>query len=147
MRIYIAAPLFSDAEKRFNAELDKFLTDLGFQTFLPQRDGFEKAQMDKTHSSELVNRRIFSKDSEEIKKCDILLIVLDGRAPDEGACVELGLAFALKKKCVGIKTDTRSLMDGQDNPMILGCLDWNVARTFDDLRDLLKTVVSSTETT
>ena len=29
-----------------------------------------------------------------IKNCDILIFFLDGRVPDEGACVELGMAYA-----------------------------------------------------
>jgi nucleoside 2-deoxyribosyltransferase len=137
MRIYIAAPLFSEAEKQFNLQVDKFLRDQGFDTFLPQRDGYDKAQLYKVHPFEFVNKQIFLKDTNEIKNCDILLIILDGRSPDEGACVELGIAYTLGKKCVGLKTDSRSFMYNQDNPMILGCLDWKVASSFVELKRLL----------
>ena len=48
---------------------------------------------------------------------------LDGRVPDEGACVELGIAFGSGKRCYGFKTDTRSIELGLDiNPMISGCM-------------------------
>ena len=55
-------------------------------------------------------------------KADIVVMVLDGRVPDEGACVELGMAYAAGKRCYGLKTDTRSLESNLDlNPLIAGC--------------------------
>ena len=144
----MAGPLFSSSEKRFNEEIDCQLRNMGFDTFLPQRDGYEKAQyIEKIESEDSVTKKkalvklnasIFSKDIQEIKSCDILLIVLDGRVPDEGACVELGFAFALGKKCIGIKTENRTLMSGQDNPMITGCLDSKIANSIEDLINILK---------
>lgn len=49
-------------------------------------------------------------------------MVLDGRVPDEGACVELGIAYANNKRCYGLKSDSRSVeLDMDLNPMITGC--------------------------
>jgi nucleoside 2-deoxyribosyltransferase len=42
MRIYFAAPLFSQAERQFNEHLTQHLEARGFTVFLPQRDGAEK---------------------------------------------------------------------------------------------------------
>ena len=65
---------------------------------------------------------IFQKDLEEVMKADILFMILDGRVPDEGACVELGIAYANDKRCYGLKTDSRSVEKDLDlNPMISGC--------------------------
>ena len=50
--------------------------------------------------------------------CDVLLFVFDGRVPDEGACFELGFAYAKRKRCVALKTDPRSLIGGVDNLML-----------------------------
>ena len=48
---------------------------------------------------------------------------MDGRVPDEGACVELGIAYENGKRCYGFKTDTRSVEKTLDlNPMISGCM-------------------------
>ena len=45
-----------------------------------------------------------------------------GRVPDEGACVELGIAYASGKRCYGFKSDARSIeLDMDLNPMISGC--------------------------
>ncbi len=65
---------------------------------------------------------IFDTDYNAVRSADIILIILDGRVIDEGACVELGLGYALGKKCYGLKTDPRTMMNGQINPMISGCL-------------------------
>ncbi len=66
---------------------------------------------------------IFALDAGEVKKADIIFMNLDGRVPDEGACVELGIAYGSGKRCYGFKTDTRSVELGMDlNPMISGCM-------------------------
>ena len=42
MLIYLAGPLFSAAERRFNLGLTQRLEAVGFEVFLPQRDGAER---------------------------------------------------------------------------------------------------------
>ena len=61
---------------------------------------------------------IFGHDWAAIDRCSILLLVMDGRVIDEGACFELGYAYSRGKVCVGLKTDVRSLLTFGDNPMI-----------------------------
>ena len=120
--VYFAGPLFNQAEKDFNLQLTQVLEDAGYQVFLPQRDGIEAAQLEGKSEEELI-RMIFDLDAGEVKKADILFMNLDGRVPDEGACVELGIAFASGKRCYGFKTDTRACELGLDlNPMISGCM-------------------------
>ena len=56
---------------------------------------------------------------------DVLIFDLNGRVPDEGGCVELGMAYAWGIKAIGFKTDTRALdYTGDDNLMIEGCMDF-----------------------
>jgi nucleoside 2-deoxyribosyltransferase len=66
----------------------------------------------------LAAKRIFLDDINALKQSDIFLIVMDGRSVDEGAAFELGFAFALGKKCIGLKTDIRCLLPTGNNPMI-----------------------------
>lgn len=47
-------------------------------------------------------------DVEMIRGCDVVEAVLDGRVPDEGVCVELGLSSALGKGVIGLMTDSRT---------------------------------------
>ena len=120
-RVYLAGPLFNQPEKDWNQKLAEVLEEHGYEVFLPQRDGFEAAQLEGKTEEEMT-QMIFEKDESEILKADVLLMNLDGRVPDEGACVELGIAYASGKRCYGVKTDTRSLETGLDiNPMITGC--------------------------
>ena len=120
--VYFAGPLFNQAEKDFNLKLTKVLEENGYEVFLPQRDGIEAALLEGKSEEELVEM-IFSLDAGEVKKADIIFMNLDGRVPDEGACVELGIAYGCGKICYGFKTDTRSVELGMDlNPMISGCM-------------------------
>ncbi len=121
-KIYFACPMFSQADKNYNLEIVKVLEDYGYQVFLPQRDGIEAAQLEGKTEEELTEM-IFGLDASEVKKADIIFMNIDGRVPDEGACVELGIAYANGKRCYGFKTDTHSVELGLDlNPMISGCM-------------------------
>ncbi len=137
-RIYVAGPLFSEAEKRYNEYLSKCLEDMGFETFLPQRDGYELSELLANGDSEsFAMGKIFKRDISEIQKSDIVVFVMDGRVPDDGACVEIGYAYAMGKECIGLKTDPRTLMSDLDNPMILGALKDRIARNLKELEDFL----------
>lgn len=121
-KVYFAAPMFSQADKNFNLEVVKILEDAGYQVFLPQRDGLEAALLVGKTEEELV-KMIFELDAQQVKKADIVFMNIDGRVPDEGAAVELGMAYMLGKRCYGFKTDTHSVEQGMDmNPMISGCM-------------------------
>lgn len=128
-RIYFAAPLFSEAEREYNLKIVSLLESYGYEVFLPQRDGFLAPDLEGKSEEEKTNM-IFEKDRDEVLKADILFFMLDGRIPDEGACVELGIAYASGKRCYGIKNDARSIELGMDlNPMLTGCF----TRLFYDL--------------
>jgi nucleoside 2-deoxyribosyltransferase len=137
--VYIAGPLFSKSELDFNLRLNEFLKNLGFNTFLPQQEGYLLSELiDRGFEKDEAIQMIFQKDVEKIKNCDIVVFVMDGRVPDEGACVEIGLAFAYNKECFGLKTDSRSLMANMDNPLIIGALKGRIAKSFSELESLLK---------
>lgn len=120
-RVYFAGPLFNEAEREYNLKLVTILESYGYEVFLPQRDGYLAPELE-GKTEEEITEMIFQKDKDEVLKADILFMVLDGRIPDEGACVELGIAYASGKRCYGIKCDARSIELGMDlNPMISGC--------------------------
>lgn len=122
-KIYFAGPLFCNSEKAYNRKLTTILEKAGYEVFLPQRDGYEAAKF-KGKSQKEVAQMIFEKDTDEIQKADIFFMVLDGRVPDDGACVELGIAYRSGKRCYGIKSDVRSLEINLDlNPLISECFD------------------------
>lgn len=120
-KIYFAGPLFSEAEKIFNEKLVNIIEEFGYEVFLPQRDGYEAVKLKNLTEADK-SKLVFKKDIGEIEKADIFFMVLDGRIPDEGACVELGYAYAKGKNCYGIRTDARAFeLDLSMNPMISGC--------------------------
>lgn len=122
MKTYIAGPLFSDGERAFNLKIDGIIRDCGLDTYLPQRDGGIVAQMPSIIDGIPKETYVFRKDLENLKNCDIFLLLMDGRVPDEGACVALGYCLAHGKLCIGFKTDSRSGYEGKDNIMLLGAL-------------------------
>ena len=140
MRIYIAAPLFSRAELDFNDTVASELRRNGFDVFLPQETGFPEEIPESEEGRRRILLEAFSKDIDGIRGCDILLIVMDGRVPDEGACFELGYAYASGKICVGLKTDTRVSELGLDNAMLTGSLGDNIARDIPSLIVMLKSI-------
>ena len=120
-RVYFAAPLFNEAEREYNLKIVSILEAHGYEVFLPQRDGFLAPELE-GKTEEEKTEMIFAKDRDEVLKADILFMMLDGRVPDEGACVELGIAYASGKRCYGLKGDARSVeLDMDINPMITGC--------------------------
>lgn len=131
MRLYFAGPLFSAAERASNLDLTHRLEALGFSVFLPQRDGVERDRPPyDTMPADQKRRLLFETDRNEVLKADVFLYVLDGRVPDEGASVELGIAYAHKhlidarKVLVGLQTDVRAAFLGAKlNPMLSEPLD------------------------
>ncbi len=140
MRIYLAVSLLSQADREFNIYVAEVLWENGFVIFVPQ----ENSEVPEIPDTEEKRRRLltgfFTNDIEAIDVSDTLLIILDGRVPDEGACFELGYAYARGKICVGLKTDTRVSEMGTDNAMIVGSLGDNIAKDLDSLTTMLKSI-------
>jgi hypothetical protein len=149
MLIYLAGPLFSEAERRFNLGLTQRLEALGFEVFLPQRDGAERDRPPyDAMTPEERRQAMFGLDRSRILDSDVFLFVLDGRVPDEGACVELGIAYCQRylqngeKLLLGLHTDIRAAFVGARlNPMVRVPLDYVV----DDEQTLLE-VLAGCET-
>jgi nucleoside 2-deoxyribosyltransferase len=120
--VYIAAPLFSQAEREFNLRLRESLRDY-VDVYLPQEDGGLFVEMvDSGLSVDDAACKVFVGDVRAIEACHYLLLVMDGRSIDEGAAFELGFAAAKQKVCVGLQTDMRRLLPIGNNPMISGAL-------------------------
>ena len=89
-KIYLAGPLFSDAERTFNVMLASSLENW-VDVYLPQRDGGLISEMIQDGiSADVAVHRVFRGDLDAIREADCLIAVLDGRAIDEGVAFELG---------------------------------------------------------
>ena len=112
--VYLAAPLFSDAECDFNSKLRDELERIGLSVFLPQEHS-----NDSIYERDARQESIFSKNVTAIEKADILVAVLDGVDVDSGTAWEIGYAHALGKPVCGLRTDFRTLgIEGTVNLMI-----------------------------
>ncbi|MCE8423459.1 MAG: nucleoside 2-deoxyribosyltransferase domain-containing protein, partial [Candidatus Methanoperedens sp.] len=70
--IYLAAPLFSEAELDFNRKLRDVIEEAGYRVFLPQEDS--------NNIKDDMNRQkiIFNKNIAAIEDSDVLVAVIDG---------------------------------------------------------------------
>jgi len=111
--VYLAAPLFSEAECNFNRKLRDELISAGFIVFLPQEDS--------NNVKDMLDRQkiIFNKNLKGIENSDIIVAVIDGADVDSGTAWEIGFAFAKGKPVLGLRTDFRTLgIEGTVNLMI-----------------------------
>lgn len=130
--VYCSGPLFSPEEQAAMSALAATLEQAGHGTFLPQRDGLEPAlfllMKAPGAASRWLNpapaaagRAVFALDVYQlVERCEALVINLNGRVPDEGAVVEMAIAFSTGKAVVAYKHDARAPFLGLDNPMLTG---------------------------
>jgi nucleoside 2-deoxyribosyltransferase len=95
MRIYLAGPLFTAAERHWNATLTAALRAAGHEVFLPQEQEPGKDAAG-----------IFATDVGGIDWADGLVAIMDGADPDSGTCWEVGYSYG-KKPIVLVRTDMR----------------------------------------
>jgi nucleoside 2-deoxyribosyltransferase len=140
-RVYYAASLFNEAEREFNRRVVGMIHDLGYTTWFPQEDvGLLTDLMDELNMTlDEVRDHIYGLNIEEVQKADLVVFVLDGRVPDEGACIEAGIAWAMGKPIIALKTDIRDAEPGGNNIMIDGIVS-KVAGSLEELREMLEPV-------
>jgi nucleoside 2-deoxyribosyltransferase len=109
VRLYFAGPLFTTAERTWNAEVSAALRAAGHEVFLPQEQ-----EPDRDAAG------IFATDVAGIDWADGLVAIMDGPDPDSGTCWEVGYAYGVRKPIVLVRTDMRSMAGdaGDYNPML-----------------------------
>jgi nucleoside 2-deoxyribosyltransferase len=99
MHIYFAGPLFTQAERAWNAAVARSLQAGGHTVFLPQTEVQTIGTLDAD--------AIFKVDIDGVRSADALVAILDGADADSGTCFECGIAFTLGIPIVGVRTDFR----------------------------------------
>jgi len=100
--VYFAAPLFSNAERSYNASVAEILRNNLFEVYLPQECGDDSGTRDANHQEHL-----FLKNKQALDACDIVVAVIDGADADSGTAWEMGYAFAKGKPVIALRTDFR----------------------------------------
>jgi hypothetical protein len=86
----------------------------------------------------LARQAIFALDAYQVLvRCDGTVVNLNGRVPDEGAVVEGAMAWTAGKAVVLFKDDTRSKIDGLDNPLVAGLGGFRLVKHAADLPQAL----------
>ncbi|MFA4825942.1 MAG: nucleoside 2-deoxyribosyltransferase [Methanoregula sp.] len=101
-RIYLAAPLFSEAERTYNISLAVLLRKHLFEVILPQEAGDDTDTRMKREQA-----RIFIKNKADLDKADLVVAVIDGADADSGTAWEMGYAYAHNKPVIAVRTDFR----------------------------------------
>lgn len=96
MKLYLAGPLFTSAERTWNDDLATALRKGGHEVFLPQ---------DQEPAKDAPG--IFSTDVGGIDWADALVAIMDGPDPDSGTAWECGYAYG-KKPMLLVRTDFRA---------------------------------------
>ena len=104
MKIYFAGPLFTSAEREWNAVLRDRLVAAGHEVFLPQEQEHDAKTPELTFRNDVVH----------VDWSDALVAIMDGEDPDSGTCWEVGYAYAKGKPIVMIRTDFRSWGEPSD---------------------------------
>ncbi|MCD6416379.1 MAG: nucleoside 2-deoxyribosyltransferase [Planctomycetes bacterium] len=135
MRIYLSAPLFTDAQRRWNRQLAAALeaSIAGAETILPQDFKFAGSYNDPRDYP-----RIFQACLDSLRHADIVLAVLDGPDVDSGTALEVGVAYERDIPVIGIRTDYRESQDRGVNLIIAGaCKEIVRAMSFGENMDQL----------
>ncbi len=101
-RVYIAAPLFSEAERQYNLSIEELLRNYFFEVYLPQQEGDDSDLRDKKEQV-----RILSENLKALENAEIIVAIIDGADVDSGTAWEMGYAFARGKRVIALRTDFR----------------------------------------
>lgn len=113
MNVYLAAPLFTLAERLFNTKLATALRGRSNMSLIvPQERAGELIKLPNGL------RLVFDDCISMVAQCDAVVAILDGADADSGTCIELGYALALRKPIVGVRTDFRGSEDRGLNLMV-----------------------------
>ncbi|KHK03186.1 nucleoside 2-deoxyribosyltransferase [Desulfovibrio sp. TomC] len=134
MRVYLAGPLFTLAERRFMAELRDLAAVLPGVAPLWPGDLFvndDLAGMGHTAKSHIFRGCLSALDG-----CDLVVAVLDGPAVDDGTAWEVGYAYARGIPAWGLRTDFRSA--GDTSQSLVNCMiECSCTEIFRDVEPLL----------
>lgn len=132
MRLYLAAALFTSAERAYNALLAQCLRELDHEVFLPQEHQPATAE------------EIYRSDVGGIIRSEVVVALCEGADPDSGTAWEMGFAMGLTMPVILCRTDWRvsgehgtevvNLMLTQSARAVLhmpGVAAWELAREID----------------
>lgn len=104
MRIYFAASLFTQVERKWNRMIADALRELlpNLDVVMPQDFKTAGKYNDDKHYGALFRMCV-----DGVESSDAVLAILDGAEVDSGVAWEMGYAYARGKPVIGVRTDFR----------------------------------------
>ena len=130
-KIYLAAPLFSEAERAFNLKIVSVLKNLGYDVHFPQ-------ELDDTKESRgmLREKIIYETNLSALREADIVVAVIDGADADSGTAWEMGFAKGCGKRVIALRTDFRHFSENEAVNLMLE-MDAEIVHSIEELEVLL----------
>jgi len=115
MRIYLSAPLFTEAQRRWNRELAAGIEAhmVGASVALPQ-----DFKVGSSYNDSRDFPHIFQACIDELRASDAVVAVCDGPDVDSGTALEMGVAYEMGLPIIGVRTDYRESQDRGVNLMM-----------------------------
>ena len=113
--VYLAGPLFTQAERIWNKNLGEqlFLKIPDVEIILPQVQAVNFVKENFIDFEGITQNCI-----QGLEKADVIVAILDGSDADSGTCWECGYAYAKGKRIIGVRTDLRGSEDEGLNAML-----------------------------
>jgi nucleoside 2-deoxyribosyltransferase len=135
MRVYLAGPLFTMAERRFMAQLRDLVGALPGVDALWPADLF--VDDDLAAMGDGAKTHIFCGCTTGLGGCDLVAAVLDGPQVDDGTAWEIGYAYARGIPVWGLRTDFR--VAGDTPHSLVNCMiECSCQRIFRDVDALIE---------
>ena len=129
IRIYFAAPLFTQGEQAFNHQVYEYLTNQGYQVFLPQEECKGKE-----------GKAIYQTCLAGLESSHIVVAILDGADADSGTCWECGYAVSKAIPVIAVRTDFRLSGDTKGfNAMLY----YSATKVIDNSKNFVEEIISS----
>ncbi|MDD1677041.1 MAG: nucleoside 2-deoxyribosyltransferase [Methanomicrobiales archaeon] len=104
-RVYLAGPLFSEAERAWNTALRDILVQHFFEVFLPQEQGNDSLAGRGSGTME----QIYAMNLRALDASHLVVAVCDGADADSGTAWEMGYGHARGKPVYAVRTDFRNV--------------------------------------
>jgi nucleoside 2-deoxyribosyltransferase len=128
LKVFLNSTLSHIAAQILNTEIKEIIEEEGFTCILPQNILPPGTNADP--------KEVFRRNVEFVKKCDIVLSVLD--APGEGVIFELGVAHALNKPVIAFRSNRQSYLGKVIEGLWLTLPESRKATNLEELRERLK---------
>jgi nucleoside 2-deoxyribosyltransferase len=104
LTIYLAGPLFTQAEWQWNAKIAAGIRQAGYEVIVPQELARPMLMKEQPYDA----RIMFATAIAGIDRANVVVAVVDGPDADSGTCWECGYAYKSGRPIIAVRTDFRA---------------------------------------